>query len=185
MMRVAIPEWQGRVAPVFDAASRLAVVDIEDGRETGREYRQLTRTDPVARAGECAASGVNVLICGAISAVLEGTLISSGVTVIGFVRGDIERVLGAYAKGELGSPAFFLPGCGRRRRGVKERLAMPRDRGGGRAGGGGGQRKGGLATRGPGGDCVCPQCGQRTPHSPGRPCNQTNCPKCGTTMTRD
>ena len=171
------------MAPVFDSARRLAVIDIEDGRETGREYRQLTRTDPVARAGECASSGVNVLICGAISAVLEATLISSGVTVVGFVRGDIEGVLDAYAKGALGSPAFFLPGCGQRRRGVKERLTMPRGGGSGR--GRAGQRKGGLTTRGPNGDCVCPQCGQRTPHSPGQPCGQTKCPKCGTTMTRD
>lgn len=190
-MRVAIPEWQGRVAPVLDAAQRLAVIDIEDGRETGREYRRLSRTDPFARAGECAASGVDVLICGALSALLEAKLVSSGVTVIGFVRGEIDRVLGAFTKGELASPAFFLPGCGRRRRVLKEKLTMRRDSGTGFGGGpgggrraGGGRRKGGPLAAGPGGDCVCPQCGQKTAHAAGQPCNQTTCPKCGTVMIR-
>jgi hypothetical protein len=50
---------------------------------------------------------------------------------------------------------------------------------GGRAGRGGGQ-----FAAGPGGECVCPSCGFRGPHIAGQPCNQQNCPKCGTIMTR-
>ncbi len=38
---------------------------------------------------------------------------------------------------------------------------------------------------GPGGSCVCPSCGQRTPHTRGRPCNSITCPECGTRMTRE
>ena len=37
---------------------------------------------------------------------------------------------------------------------------------------------------GPGGNCVCPNCGHTTPHSRLSPCNQRTCPKCGTRMTR-
>jgi hypothetical protein len=54
-------------------------------------------------------------------------------------------------------------------------------RGGGGAGGGG--RGGGFAM-GPGGSCVCPNCGKTAPHQRGVPCYQQKCPSCGAAMTR-
>jgi len=56
-----------------------------------------------------------------------------------------------------------------------------RGRGGG--GGRGRGRMGGFAA-GPGGSCMCPSCGYRTPHVIGTPCYQQTCPKCGSRMTR-
>jgi len=38
---------------------------------------------------------------------------------------------------------------------------------------------------GPGGYCICPSCGYKTPHSRLRPCNQRTCPKCGDTLTKE
>jgi len=67
---------------------------------------------------------------------------------------------------------------------------MPRGNGTGPPGepGGGGQgqgsgRMGGYGL-GPGGDCVCPDCGAKVPHQRGVPCNSVKCPKCGAAMTR-
>ena len=59
-------------------------------------------------------------------------------------------------------------------------------RGGGRGppAGGGRGRGGGPYAAGPGGECVCPNCGTTVPHQAGVPCNQRNCPKCGAKMTR-
>jgi len=53
--------------------------------------------------------------------------------------------------------------------------------GGGRGGGRG--RSGGFGL-GPGGECVCPNCGTVISHSRGTPCYQITCPKCGAKMTR-
>ena len=72
---------------------------------------------------------------------------------------------------------------------------MPAGQGQGRGQGGGmgrgpcgcGMRRGGGGPGGRGGAptmCVCPQCGERAPHTPGEPCAQKSCPKCGTRMTR-
>jgi hypothetical protein len=70
---------------------------------------------------------------------------------------------------------------------------MDRGRGGGggrggdagRGGGRGPGRMGGPKAAGPGGNCVCPNCGHRVPHVAGQPCYQRQCPKCGTQMTRE
>ncbi len=50
----------------------------------------------------------------------------------------------------------------------------------------GGQGKGRMGGRGagPSGECVCPQCGTRTPHQRGIPCFEQKCPNCNTPMVR-
>ena len=59
--------------------------------------------------------------------------------------------------------------------------------GGGRGGGGGGRGGGGGGGGyglGPDGECMCINCGYRTPHQRGTPCYNLSCPKCGAKMTR-
>ena len=49
---------------------------------------------------------------------------------------------------------------------------------------GGRGRMGGFAA-GPGGNCVCPGCNYREPHTVGVPCTNKKCPKCGARMVRE
>jgi len=60
---------------------------------------------------------------------------------------------------------------------------MPYGTGGG-FGRGGRRGLGGGYAAGPGGECYCPNCGERIPHQRGVPCNAKKCPKCGQLMTR-
>lgn len=48
-----------------------------------------------------------------------------------------------------------------------------------------GQGRMGGAGLGAGGMCICPRCGKRLTHQRGTPCNQLQCPACGTEMTRE
>ena len=52
-------------------------------------------------------------------------------------------------------------------------------------GGLGGGGLGGGTAAGPGGDCVCPNCGEKVPHKLGTPCYDQKCPKCGIALTRE
>jgi len=115
-MRVAIPNWNGRVSPVFDVAKALLLVDLDGGRAMERRELLLPPSSPRMRAASVAGTGANVLICEAISRPLEVMLVASGVRVIPNVCGTVEQVLAAYASGRLSAPTFQMPGCRRRGR---------------------------------------------------------------------
>ena len=114
-MRIAIPKWQGRVAPVFDVAGHLLLVDVEDGRVIHRQLKRLARTEMSSRAAKLVSYHPDVLICGAISAPLQFKIIASGVRVSAFICGDVEQVLAAYLNGTLINSSFTMPGCQRGR----------------------------------------------------------------------
>ncbi len=69
---------------------------------------------------------------------------------------------------------------------IAERMdIMPRGDGTGPTGQGQGRgRMGGPFAAGPGGHCVCPNCGYEEGHRVGQPCNKKSCPKCGATLMR-
>lgn len=116
-MKVAIPQWQDRVSPVFDVASNLLVADVAAGVAHNRHTVRLNSENVQRRVNSLVELGVDVLICGAISWPLELALSNAGVEVVPQTCGEVERVLDAFAAGQWGKDAFLMPGCcGRRRR---------------------------------------------------------------------
>lgn len=192
-MRIAIPHWQGRIAPVFDVARHLLLVDVEDGGEIRRQEKPLTKADPLARAAELAACGADMLICGAISAPLQLRIAASGVRVVAFLCGTVDEVLSAYLHGTLADPRLAMPGCRRWRwRGGEDALPAGREPDGsirpGRGCGQGrlGRAMGRGAALGAGFPSAamlelafCPQCGAklRRKQNPGRA--RSFCSRCG------
>jgi len=116
-MKIAVPEWQGRISPVLDVASKILLVDIEDHRELQRQHDTLVPSDLWARAAAIRQMGPDVLICGAVSWPLEAAIRSAGIQVIGNICGPVDEVLAAYREGRLDDNVFLMPGCcGQRRR---------------------------------------------------------------------
>jgi predicted Fe-Mo cluster-binding NifX family protein len=192
-MKTAFAYWDNRIAPVFDTARRILVVESYDGRIIGESEELLEDGPPVRRTVMLSQLGIATLVCGAISRPLREMILSSGIEVIPFIAGDLGEITRAWQDGELEDDRFAMPGCcGRRRfnrrgaccdRGEEE--AMNRGRGGGQGTGRGPGQGGGSQGGGPIGFCVCATCGHREPHQRGTPCVQKQCPKCGSAMTRE
>ena len=115
-MKIAIPVSGVRLAPVFDAARHLLLVDIADGREVKRTEEILEESQLAPRASRIAELHTDFLICGAISQPLEAMLISAGVEVVSQTCGRVEDVLKAFVSRQLTGDAFVMPGCCGRRR---------------------------------------------------------------------
>jgi len=128
-MKIAIPVWNGFVSNVFDFAHKLIVVDIEDGKETGRSEVELKDKSLPTRTNKLKDLRVDVLICGAISQALAQMVTASGIQLLPYVTGRADEVLQAYITGVLVQRRFAMPGCwpgarkgfGRRRRGCQWR----------------------------------------------------------------
>jgi len=110
-MRIAISYQQDRVSPVFDMATRILLLDIENGQETRRNKRSLAQRDILSRARYISQLGAEVLICGAISWPLENALSSMGVHVVACICGPVENVIKAFLNEKIAEKTFIMPGC--------------------------------------------------------------------------
>jgi predicted Fe-Mo cluster-binding NifX family protein len=196
MMKTAFAYWDNRIAPVFDIARQIHVVEAESGRIVAETEEVLTDDLPVQKVIRLAELGVGTLVCGAISRPLHELVAAYGIEVIPFVAGDLCEVIQAWLSDNLEHDTFAMPGCCGRglglRRGMRgmsqEDYPMNGRKRGGQGRGQGGQgrgRMGGPLAGGAAGACLCPKCGHREPHERGVPCVQKQCPKCGTAMTRE
>lgn len=201
-MKAAFAYRENRIAPVFDIARQILLLEVASGRVVGESREPLPENPPVQKALRLAELGVGTLVCGAISRPLRDMVSAYGIRVIPFVAGELQEVIQAWRSRTLRGDAFAMPGCcGRgpnrlqgkhisekedgRMFGKRRGETAP---GSGQGRGGGGRRlgrMGGPEAAGPTGNCFCLQCGHREPHERGTPCYHKVCPKCGGRMGRE
>lgn len=108
-----MPQWEGRISPVFDVARNILVVEVSDGCELGRQQVQLATDDPAERARVLRTLGTNVLICGMLSLPQQRALASAGIRIIPYIRGEVGEVIEAFLKERLDMQQLVMPGCPR------------------------------------------------------------------------
>lgn len=112
MTKTAFAYWNNRIAPVFDSARRIYLVEIDDsGRIIGETEETLPDDQPVKRAVRLAELSVDTLVCGALSRSLHGIIHSYGIRVVPFVAGELHQIIQAWHAGNLHSETFTMPGC--------------------------------------------------------------------------
>ena len=150
-MKIAIPTFATRVSPRFDCAQSVLIVTLDEGEAPQRQ--ELTASDwtPHEHINRLLEFGVETVICGGIDRWSVASLQSAGVTVYGWVAGEVEDVLAAFLQGELDAEAATggRGRCGCRRFAGDDGAGIGSP--GARGRGGRGRRRGGGRGAGPGG----------------------------------
>lgn len=153
-MKTAFSYWDTRIAPVFDAARQLHIVETESGRIVRETQETLPEDLPLQKTLRLVELGIGTVVCGAISRPMHELVGAYGIEVIAFVAGDLRKVIQAWLKGNVERSTYSMPGCrghGHRRccgrysfnKEVSSMNGKGRSGGMGRGGGGGGGMGGG------------------------------------------
>lgn len=113
---MALSIWEQRIAPVFDTARHIWLVESVAGR-IEQQQCAIAGEQPSQKVAWLSAQGVETLVCGAVSRQFQKQLTMGGITVIPFIAGEVDQVIQAYFNNTLKRADFRMPGCcGRRRR---------------------------------------------------------------------
>lgn len=141
-MKIALPIWNNRISPLFDTACRVLIWSIEVGGSGEWEEHDLRGLIPPMKVRRIKELGADTLICGAISNPVAYLVESAEIKIFPWVSGPVEEVIEAFRTGQIESPRFFMPGCGRMRgRRGRPGTGRGRGRGYGSASGGGPKRE--------------------------------------------
>jgi predicted Fe-Mo cluster-binding NifX family protein len=117
IVKVAIPVWNERIAPLFDVCRRVSVAEINGDRIVDMTEVGFQQGDPAIKALQLQEMGVSVLICGAISRPVQRMIAARNIQVIPFISGPSPEVIQAWLSGSLSDADYAMPGCcGRRKR---------------------------------------------------------------------
>ena len=111
---VAIPLWMGRVSPVFDTATKLLIVELNQERGINRETVEMVPVGGSRRISFLMDRGIQTILCGAISHNLHYRLNRAGIQIRAFLSGDAYQLIDAYGRDTGNLREFQQPG-GRRR----------------------------------------------------------------------
>lgn len=109
-MKIAVSEYKNQVAPAFDFASSVAVFTCENGKIVKNEHLILDDQFIPLRGMKLKNSGIDILICGAISNPSAFILHHHGIEVISGITGNVETIIQEFLGGTINSPQFLLPG---------------------------------------------------------------------------
>lgn len=117
-MKIAIPEHQGRIAPVFDTCRRILIFVPDENGPVPVGEQDWSKLAREARAFRLKDLEIDVLLCGAISCGIEDQIHAQGITLVAWLAGDLAVILEAYGDGRVMDPQYAMPGtllCRQRR----------------------------------------------------------------------
>lgn len=169
-MKVALAVWENRISPLLDTARTLLIAELDQGVVVSTRQEMLRGENVQDLLVLLEASGVETLVCGAVSRRFATWLSASGLKLLPFISGEVEEVLEALLQDRLSDPSFAMPGCGHgggRGAGAGGRCGIGHGGGGGR----------GRMRQGVAGDASCFQGGPGAFH-PRRFSRPEACPDC-------
>jgi predicted Fe-Mo cluster-binding NifX family protein len=113
-MKAAFATWNNRIAPQFDAARQVHIVEARSGAIAAERMENFRSHLPIGKVSRLVALGVGTLVCGAISRPIQALLVAQGIRVVPFVSGELRAVIQAWLDGGDAYAAFAMPGHGAR-----------------------------------------------------------------------
>ncbi len=110
MIRIALPVFRARIAPVLDSCLKVLVVQIEDDGQTETRELYVYRLSSAERVNVLKREGVTTLVCSGISETLQTMLEGARIHVMMGIAGPVEDVLSAFVSNRLDDPRFSMPG---------------------------------------------------------------------------
>ena len=112
-MKAAFTVWNDRIAPVFDVARRIHLVESVEGLLVASSDVALIDGEPALKARQLMLLGVGVLVCGAISMPAQRMVTAYGIDLMAFIHGNLQTVVDAWRSQQLLGDGFRMPGCKR------------------------------------------------------------------------
>ena len=101
---------------MLDVAENFYLIEVKNGKELSRQEFNFAGNGIFAKAQMLSELNVDIVICGAISGILENALRNAGIRLFTFICGDLDEVLEAFIQGNPAIGMFQMPGCCGRRR---------------------------------------------------------------------
>ena len=95
-MKSAFAHWENRIAPVFDVARQLYLVETRSGEVVSETREMLDGELSVQKVLRLKGLGVEQLVCGAISNTMRILVSAYDIRVIPFVTGELGEVIRAW-----------------------------------------------------------------------------------------
>ena len=102
-MKIAVPFSNGEVFQHFGHTEIFKLYEIVDGRVASIDIVDANGSGHEALAGLLADLSVNVLVCGGIGEGAQTALTGAGIEICSGAKGDADKAVEAYLRGELQS----------------------------------------------------------------------------------
>ena len=110
-MKTAFTVWNDRIAPLFDVAGKILLVESKAGNITAQTRVCLDDPLPALKARRLADLGVQMLVCGAISRTARNMITAYGIELAAYINGDLDTVIDAWRHDKLRTAVLRMPGC--------------------------------------------------------------------------
>ena len=111
-MKVAIPHHDGEVAPCFEYTAGITIYSVLRKSVTAQTDFTLHSNQELDRIRLLRDQEVTVLICSGIQDAHERLLLASGIRVISWISGNVQKVLHLFLQNKL-IPGSARPGAQR------------------------------------------------------------------------
>lgn len=113
-MKIAIPVWNERVAPVFDNSHHWILFELKGTEKSVIGTMEFQNSDVESKVDELINMQIKHMVCGAISRRIEYMLVNNGCDVTPFIAGEIKEIIHEFSPDKKFKSKYRMPGCSRR-----------------------------------------------------------------------